>query len=77
MSPHDVIDQSFIKRFNSAENWTIIYFFIDSFDENSANGLLAYLKEKKIEIGIQIQRNMKAFLCLIQILNRKLNQFKV
>ena len=44
MSPHEVIDQSFIKRFNSNENWTIIYFSIDSFDENSANGLLAYLK---------------------------------
>ena len=44
MSPHEVIDRNFIKHFNSDKNWTIIYFSVDSFDENSANGLLAYLK---------------------------------
>ena len=40
MSPHEVID----RNFDSDKNWAIIYLSIDSFDENSANGLLAYLK---------------------------------
>ena len=28
LSPHEAIDRNFIKRFNSAEDWTIIFFSV-------------------------------------------------
>ena len=48
MSPHDKIDQNFLGRFNSTEDWKIIHFSVNDFDENAANGVLAYLKGEEL-----------------------------
>jgi hypothetical protein len=48
MSPHDKIDQNFLGRFNSTEDWKIIHFSVNAFDENSADGVLAYLKGENL-----------------------------
>ena len=47
MSPHDVINQSFIRWFNRAEDWTIIYFSVASFDKNSARVYWLSWKRRK------------------------------
>ena len=48
MSPHDKIDQNFLGRFNSTEDWKIIHFSVNDFDENATNGILAYLKGEEL-----------------------------
>ena len=48
MSPHDNIDQNFLGRFNTTEDWKIIHFSVNDFDEKAANGILAYLKGEEL-----------------------------
>ena len=48
LSPHEVIDSNFLERFNSAEDWTILHFSMDSLNEDSVGNVLKYLKREKI-----------------------------
>ena len=48
LSPHDAVDANFLQRFNSAQDWTIIHFTMDSLNVDSMENLLNYLKKKKM-----------------------------
>lgn len=48
LSPHEVIDANFLRRFNSAEDWKILHFTMDSLDAGSMDSVLNYLKKEKV-----------------------------
>ena len=48
LSPHDAVDPNFLRRFNSAQDWKIIHFTLDSLNVDSMENVLNYLKKKKI-----------------------------
>ena len=47
LSPHDGVDPNFLRRFNSAQDWKIIHFTLDSLNVDSMENVLNYLKKKK------------------------------
>ena len=48
LSPHDAVDPNFLRRFNSAQDWKIIHFTLDSLNVDSMENVLNYLKKEKI-----------------------------
>ena len=48
LSPHDVIDRNFLRRFNSLEDWKILHFTIESLNADSMGNVLKYLKKEDI-----------------------------
>ena len=48
LSPHDAVDPNFLRRFNSAQDWKIIHFTMDSLNVDSMDSVLNYLKKKKM-----------------------------
>ena len=48
LSPHDVIDSNFLKRFNSGEDWKVLHFTIESLNADSMENVLKYLKSENL-----------------------------
>ena len=48
LSPHDTIDPNFIRRFNSAEDWKILHFTIESLNADSMENVLKYLESENL-----------------------------
>ena len=53
LSPHDTIEKNFLRRFNSAQDWKILHFSMQTFDEESMESVLKYMDEENI-IGREV-----------------------
>ena len=53
LSPYEAIESNFLHRFNSAEDWKILHFSIQSLDERSMENVIKYMEREKI-IGKEI-----------------------